>query len=278
MPIARPLLGQISQGYIFTCGRADYYKNCQVHGFVLTARCDIEQEKFPILNYLPVVKLDDWLMRDGFDLLSKRLEAEADGLLSSALAAAGISESLLLSQSMRDIEAAFFTPPPTDKKAKSAADLLSKAIARRELIEKIQSEREEFCSDLYALNEKMATGLLKDLVQQKITGYYFLPSVYDSNDDEGYVILMREVNRVTRDCARAIAGGLDQEQAAASGFNDSLDFDRDKFAMPVGELSSPAVEHVLQSFGNLFGRIGLEDLPKKYIDTISTRRPKKAGP
>lgn len=116
--IIRPLLGRLTQGCLFTCARAENYGHCRVYGLVITARCDVEQDKYPILNYLPVVSLDDWLLVDGFDILHARLDAEADGGLKGCMKEGGVAESILFSMSPSDIQAAFFSSPHLGKVTK----------------------------------------------------------------------------------------------------------------------------------------------------------------
>lgn len=274
MKINRPLLGTLTQGSIFTCACAEGYTDRAVYGFVITARCDVEQDKFPILNYLPTVTLNDWIHRDGFNILHSRLSAELSGNILNTLLQSKISTSILDSQSLRDIEILFFKPPFFSPEAKSQAARFSALIDRHELLAQILDEYPKSAHNLYAINEKQSSSLLKELVQQKITGFYFLPSVYDSNDDVGYVINLREVRHISRMAAQKIADGLDASEGRAFCAENGLSFEVEDFAMPIGELSSPAVEHVLQTFSNLFGRIGLDDPPKSYVEQICARRPK----
>ena len=117
--------------------------------------------------------------------------------------------------------------------------------------------------------------MLRELVLQRLNGYYFLQSVEDDGDEQGYVIVLREVNNLTRRLAQKIANGLDKDEAKSIPESTVLNFGNELFAMPIGELKSPVVEHVLQIFSNLFGRIGVDDPPKAYLDSISTRRPQK---
>jgi hypothetical protein len=274
MKILRPLLGRLTQGSIFSCASAEGYAGCEVYGFVITARCDVEQDKFPILNYVPIVKLDDWLDREGFDILSSRLRADLEGAISALLSQCKIAINILESQSLRDIESAFFSEPYTSKEIKSAKDRFSGLIARNELIDQIELNRLNQSGKLYEINDKSASALLKELIQHKITGYYFLPSVYDQGDDAGYVINLREVRHLTRVAAQKLANGLEASDGADIAAENGLSFELDTLAMPIGELSSPAVEHVLQTFSTLFGRIGLDDPSREYVDQICARRPK----
>lgn len=273
MSIIRPLLGRLTQGCIFTCAKAENYPHCNVHGLVITARCDVEQDKYQILNYLPVVSLDDWLTVDGFDILYNRLSAESAGAMQSALREAGISPSIQFSLSPHEISANFFTEPFDNKAISAPAKKFNANLYRQELLSDIFSSRKTRKHELYAISEGSSTALIRELVLQRATGYCFIPSIYESGDESGYVILLREVKHLSRSAAAAVANGLEINVGASLANTYGLSFDHEAFAMPIGEISSPMVEHIMQMFSNLFGRIGVSDLPKTYVDEISKRRP-----
>ncbi|MET4274199.1 MULTISPECIES: hypothetical protein [unclassified Bradyrhizobium] len=85
MTIKPPLLGQLNQGSIFSCARAERYPKCRVDGIVLTARCDLEQDKYNVLNYAPIVSLADWLRVDGYELIVSRIASDLSSRTESAL-------------------------------------------------------------------------------------------------------------------------------------------------------------------------------------------------
>lgn len=271
MKIISPLLGQITQGTIFTCAQANSYPDREVQGFVITARCDIDQDKFPILNYLPVVTLNDWIEVDGYNILFSRAIAETSAQLLSILDGNLIPRSLLNSQSFKEIADAFFVEPFGNKDLRSSAKRFHELVEKHAHLSAIEAKRD--VKGLYELAGKLASSMLRELVLHKLSGHYFLPRAASGGADSGFVILLREVQNLPREIAIAIARGLDKDEAAAFGSIPSLSFSIENFAMPVGQLTSPAVEHVLQTFASLFGRIGLEDHEKEYIETICARRP-----
>lgn len=93
--IRHPRYGYITQGTIFCCATAAYYTGCQVYGLTITARCDIAQNKYSILNYLPIVKLGDWFLRDGLDILSEQEIAYQYGKLKGMLRQANLDPILI---------------------------------------------------------------------------------------------------------------------------------------------------------------------------------------
>ena len=66
-------IGKLQQGYIFNNAICQNYANKEVHGIVITPRCDIENEKVLTFHYLPIVNLDDWKLNDFWFILRRQL-------------------------------------------------------------------------------------------------------------------------------------------------------------------------------------------------------------
>ena len=95
LSIVLPPSHRLTQGSVFTCGVAEDYSGCRTCGLIITARCDAEQDKVHIYNYLPVVQLNDWLHRDGRGILAERLMAETLGQMKGVLKESGHALSIL---------------------------------------------------------------------------------------------------------------------------------------------------------------------------------------
>ncbi len=183
-----------------------------------------------------------------------------------ALKTCGFSATILETETPRSILETLFVP--AEKKSKAAKELSSfeALCVRHELAARVLSNPqtaglyEDFVKEL----PKLRDGLIKNLVHHKIGGYYFLSRLEPDGDDGGYVVLIREVQSLPRGAVHAIAEALE-----ASILNDMckgepelqgrLRIGLDDLAMPIGLLSSPNLEHLMQTFSNLFGRIGLTD-------------------
>src|SRR5690349_14401574 len=118
MVVKEPLLGQLNQGSIFSCARAERYYGCSVVGVVLTARCDLAQDKFHVLNYAPAVTLADWLQNDGYDLIASRAAADNTARIESALKTIDLPPSILNSQTPASILDTYVRAPNAIKKVK----------------------------------------------------------------------------------------------------------------------------------------------------------------
>src|SRR6185437_14404396 len=127
-------MGKVTQGTIFCCARAEDYIGCQVHGLVITARCDVANDKTPIFNYLPVVSMHDWLDRDGGTLLASRIANDAINTFENELKKAGHSPSILETESLIDITQTLFPNQLSmSKMAKAVRERLDRAVIQANL-------------------------------------------------------------------------------------------------------------------------------------------------
>ena len=124
----------------------------------------------------------------------------------------------------------------------------------------------------------LAKGLVRELIHQYLTGFYFLPgmeaSVLSAGDPAaGYVVLLREVRHMSRDLAKAVNAGLDKYaydhlQNGIPTSSACLVIRPDDLAMPVAALNSPYLEHFMQTFTLLYSRIGLPDPSSALLDDL----------
>jgi hypothetical protein len=119
--------------------------------------------------------------------------------------------------------------------------------------------------------------LVKELTSYRLNGYYFLKRLQPQGDDLGYVVLLREVGTLPRSVAMAVAEGMDRSQFnELSGCDGSiatkLNVGEDDLAMPIGVLASPNIEHLMQAFSFLFGRIGINDHDSSYVCSLWERQ------
>jgi hypothetical protein len=98
----------LTQGALFTCAKAEGYTGCEVHGLIITARCDAEHDKVPVHNYIPVVRFADWLSRDFVRIACGRDTAQLEANFATTLKSVSMSASILLTQSPRSILAKLF--------------------------------------------------------------------------------------------------------------------------------------------------------------------------
>jgi hypothetical protein len=265
---------------LFGGGVAPGYEGCDTFGISITARCDAANDKVHTYNYLPVVTLDDWIHRDGRQILTQRLRADSLGVLSNLLKEYGYSTSILETESPEVIVEQLFPPGATDKKTSAARKKAEPILAKFALAQRAEqsSAKDRLCVEIRASHLKLVSAVLDDLVRHKLPGYYFLDCVDVNGDDRGYVVLMREIQAIPRELTQLILDGLDAHGFANAcekcpEYTGRLQFGAATFAMPLAILKSPNVEHLLQIFAILFSRIGVPDATPSYIASLWDRQP-----
>ncbi|WP_068117533.1 hypothetical protein [Tropicimonas marinistellae] len=258
----------MTQGTLFNCAKADRYKGKRVYGLAITARCDVANDKYPVLNYLPVVSLLDWMHCDGIEILLSNAQKNAHSQFLNILKQAGIASSVLDAVDRQTLVAAYFDAEDApkaltkqSKKAHEVADLLDHLYS-------ISTACEVDRNWLLERYSKEASSLVKDLVQNKVLSFYYLPSVTDENERDGFVVLLRESAFLPRKIAKQLAVGLPKPIGEDPDLQSQLSFAHEDFAMPIGQIPSPHIEHLIQTFSYMFGRIGLEDYTEDFVADV----------
>lgn len=271
----RPPYGNITQGTVFCCATAQRYKSCEVHGLAITARCDLAQQKYPVLNYLPVVRLGDWMKRDGLDILIENEYKNQNGQLGSMLRSAKLSPSLLDSVPLEDISNTHFPVDVGSKAQKAAASKFSDLLREIESFTSLIAKNNH--DDLFLWFRthrfKQVEELIKRLSKHSVLGHYLFEEIIPGEDGkDGYICLFREVSTLPRQVSEELGRGLSlnryEDLCTSSEEAAGLVIKNNELAMPVGLVGSPTIEHVLQSFSTLFGRIGIADPQDEIIGGI----------
>jgi hypothetical protein len=263
--IAKAEIGRLTQGVLFSCAFADRYSSCPVTGLVITARCDFAQDKYPVVNYVPVVPFSAWLRADGFDIIKDRCVKQVEAEIKKLLEDWGIAESVLLANTLRQVIESYLLQLDARQRKKLEQRGL-KVVERWELLESsADGQHVKLASQFGSIIE----AVVKDLLGYKLSGHYFLPAVTPSEGDDAHVALLREASYLPRVLSIELSNGLVSESplfVANPHWSRWIRLDSpDDMAMPIGLVPSPYIEHLLQSFGMLFGRIGIVDAPKSLV-------------
>lgn len=271
MKIGKPVLGTITQGTLFNCAIADRYRGKRVHGLAITARCDVANDKYPVLNYLPVVTLTDWMHCDGSEILLANALKVSKGKFESTLKQAEVAVSVLASIPRQEVVASFFQADDSTKVQKKLAASAQEQASRLDQLEALKLEDTADLNWFIETYRKEVSTLVRELINNKVPSFYYLPSVTEENENVGYVILLRESAFLPRQIAKEVACGVDRPVIKNSVLEVNLSFLHDDFAMPVGQIPSPHIEHILQTFSYMFGRIGLQDYDESLVSEICSR-------
>ncbi len=178
---------EITQGSVFINAYSAIYTASVNYGLIITARCDISQRKARIHSYLPIVSLGDWLSNDFPRILDKRARSQVESSLVAQFEAIGGSSLLLKTYGAQKIKDYFIDSPPNNKQKK-----FLESLEKFELLSSLDDAVEDLANPvLYLKNfEKISSNILRDLIGQNISGFYFLDDVCG---DGPHVILLREI-------------------------------------------------------------------------------------
>lgn len=264
-----PKVDQFTQGTIFSCAHAERYKNLPIYGLVITARCDAAQKKVPIYSYIPVVSLIDWIFSDGCEIIVGRHILDHTNTLDNILNDLELSSSLMRTKTREEIIETSLKPLLSqDKPDKRLQGKVQKFIATSEAIQKaeqaLQNASREFIKPILKDTPKIFDQVLKELAGNRLMGYYFLRSMPTLNGEAGdYIALLREVHHIPNSAAMRITNGLSKnewEEDPIQGARCPIFTEVENYCAPVARLTSPWMEHLMQSWGLLFTRIGVEDI------------------
>ena len=264
--VTRPAWGNLRQGTIFSGAIADGYSGCDVHGIVITAHCDLTHGKVPLVNYLPAVHMADWFSRDFAASLIGRIRSDLNARLSDILRSEGYSATILTVHDRRRAIDALF-PSTARGKSGTRGDKAREIVNALDLLDDLDRPApESLTSDqLAALEEispKFASRLRVECLRNALNGYYFLSHIDSEGPHTGFVVLLRQIYHLPLPTALAVANGTDLQHDTLSSAISPLTRDPPEFAMPIGQLVSPYLEHLMQNFSTLFARIGIPDLPQ----------------
>ena len=261
----------MTQGTIFSGALAEDYLGCHVCGIVITARCDLSHDKVSRYTYLPMVKTVDWLQRDGLELAVERSTKELLNTFGNYIRSAGFSDKLLETESPSRILSVLFPDNSTNNNIKKIRPKISDIVDR---LIRLKSLSEADCPDkrlrlMQECNPRIMNAILKDLVIGRFAGFYFIEDAINDNSN-GHVVLLREVRHIPRVVARRIEDGLElrtlqHDRVLLAVAQNVLNLAEQETLLPVAQLRSPYIEHLMQNFSMLFSRIGVPDIETRQL-------------
>lgn len=273
--IVLPNANELTQGTIFSCAVAEDYRDVPVWGVVITARCDVSQNKAEIFSYVPVVTFEDWLLNDGVKTLARRCIKKHLGEMKNTVSQVGFAISILDVIDFHEVGEKIRAEG--GRGAEKAHNKYLDSLVKYELSRNILSDsvNVEEKRKYLELCKKDYDSLVKDLLGNSVMECYYLSSVEEGEaDGHGYVALLREIRFMPAKLAHAIVKGLDLENFKQMCLVDKMLVDKLgigpplEFAFPVGLIKSPHTEHFMQRFTQLFARIGVSDYSPERLSKI----------
>lgn len=269
-----PHSNEMTQGTIFSCATSEDYIDSENYGIVITARCDMEHGKAPIVSYCPIVHFSDWLLQDGVRLVAHRALADAMDKMASAVSSFGMDPIVLSRISLQNI----YEVIRADEKnsSKSIGDRFD--LAHQEYL---NSKR--FCDSHFTTTgsltylkerQKLCRKICKELLGNKLSDFHFIPEIETEKSSFGYVCNLREIRFLPSILATKLREGIDYidfQQLCDQyfGLDDKLSIkNENNFAMPISVMQSPHIEFIMQRITQLFSRIGVPDFPSNFSNKL----------
>lgn len=252
---SKPKYGTLQQGDIFNCGKAKEYGGKLVYGLIITPRCDISNSKVSDLHYLPLVKIEDWLEKEGLFLFLSQVRAKLSSKILNIFSTYKIEPSILQTTEIsRIIEV--FAPIMKPKDAGLFKNLLKDLqVVENNRATPNKSEWKSLLTD----NRKELQNIITEIMQFKRKEYYLLEDW--ENTSALYVVIMREIRLLPFQLANEISKGL-LVTPDTKDIHESIELyppEEEYFLQIFSTLKSPFIEHLIQHFYSNFGRIGVED-------------------
>lgn len=240
----------ITQGSIFNYAYNELYEDEEILGMIITARCDIHNDKVRKYSYLPIVPFSLWRERELSKIIKRRKLKSVEKEVKIALEQHGFSQNTL---SIYGIERTIDVVLAKGLSKTKEIELTNKIKKYGALISECSYKLiyDEFNKDLLQY--------VKEIIENKVLEYYFI------DDVPGYgscVINLRDVSHLDSAVASQISRGIEfdalsgEQKQAIRAINAKT---VGGMAYLVGSVRSPFIELIMQRFADLFTRIGVDD-------------------
>lgn len=248
----------VQQGVIINGCLAENYA-CEVHGLIITPRCDIENHKVSTIHYLPIVSLEEWLQVDCLQLAITTFKHKLAQKLERLEISSSILDFFIDREDLQVLLKGKSEKPQIIKEYDAFCDVMC---------------NHDYSSKFVADNYK---NIFADLYSGRHNRFYLInnwekPNMYN-------VILLRDVKRITEEFSRRLSKGCQNKMLEDKDYfgNDIYKSEEPYDYKTLAQISSPYIEHILQQFSHNFCRIGVEehidvDYLKKEYKLIPTNQ------
>lgn len=263
----------VTQGTLIYGMRSNKYPDVMTYGIVISAACDLAQDKVEKVFYLTAIPLKAWLCSDkGFQLVTATLVSNCKNTLLNILDKYELSWEVV--QTLSPAEFGIVATQYINKKGDKES-----AITQFEKYCRISKGNLSFeeKAEVYCNESKATASFLGEVLSGSNTHYIFMPSqalTEPISEGQGLVVDLLELDYLPMELVNKINdGAIDCEI-----MTDDVELDMyDKrfflkedpgFAYPMSEIDSPWREYLLQHFSNCFIRIGVDNPGKNQAKAI----------
>lgn len=258
---------KVTQGTLIYGMRSSKYPGIMTYGIIISAACDLDQDKITKVFHLTAVPLKDWLCsNEGFRIVTTVPVNNCKNSIVKNLEKYGLAWDVFQTLSQEEFE----TVATANGIAKNDKQTIVNQYEKYQRIAKDNQTFQEKTA-IYKSEHKAVEGFLGDLFNGGNTHYVFVPQQALSEQipiGMGLVVDLLELDFFPMELVEKIADGdidyrvLPKEEISIYDKRFILS-ENDGFVYPVGEIEHPWCEYVLQHFANCFIRIGVDNPGKK---------------
>ncbi|MCM1500501.1 MAG: hypothetical protein NC124_18725 [Clostridium sp.] len=267
---------KFTQGTIIEYVRSTKYPNIKCVGLVISARCDLAQEKISQFHCLSAMNIEEWIYEVLFENVANERKNNILGEIKKYCVRKNLDYSTLCGMSV-DNANQILMKSASPKEQKN----IQKIIDDRNDIEKLlktkmeKKEKEVFLSR----NKKIVVSKLKALYNSSLTRFAFVPEKAYSggtSNVKGVVVDLQDVIQLDIKVKEPLLAYefdyiLQKEQGMREYINRYFFFESESdFVIAENVVTSPWIEYVLQRFANSFIRIGVDNALEYEIEDYCT--------
>lgn len=261
----------IDQGTILYGMRCKKYPENKCYAIIISARCDIANQKLLKLYYLTALNVKEWLCSEtGFSEVYREFIKNKKNTFKTKYRNHPINFDLLFTWPLETAS----TVLNAYKKNRLLEDYFS-------LYKSIDSSNENNRRKIIKDNPKTAISFLKSITAGHTYHYFFLPkNAYENNEikDDGLIVDLQEIGIMPlQDIKSIISPGIDYQTLSKQNQNEKIRLSNaywletnDDFVAIDSIIKSPWCELLMQRFANDFIRIGVDgSVDNDYKQLIS---------
>ena len=262
----------ITQGTLIYGMRSTKYPGVVTYAVIISAACDLAQDKIDKIFYLTAVPVEEWLRSDkGFQVATAGLEKSFKKSLLDALEKHGLSWDVVRTLSPEEFKAVI----GENIQGKSEKDsVISKYMKYGRLTKQNQTRAEK--TALYHDENKSIAAFLETIFNGGNSHYAFIPQQAISEDisaGRGLIVDLLELDYLSAELVERINNSSIDCKILSSSEIDTYDArfflkEEPGFAYPLHRIASPWREYILQHFSSCFIRIGVDNPGKDDAKTI----------
>lgn len=262
----------VTQGTLIYGMRSIKYPGVMTYGIIISAACDLAQDKIDKVFYLSAIPIKEWLCSDkGFELVTAAPALNYKNNLIKNLEKYELSWEVVQTLSPQEFELVatqYITKKGDRDSALTQFDKYYR-IAKGNLTLEEKAE-------VYLSESKAAASFLGDILNGSNTHFIFIPNSAISepmSEKQGLIVDLLELDYLPMELIKRIAAGeIDcqiMSEAETSVYDENFFLTEDPgFAYPMHGITSPWREYVLQHFSNCFIRIGVDNPGKNEAKGI----------